>query len=83
MLLTFSLNILILRQTGDFEQQFTEESDLLEEREEVELSTEKTVVTSNCVQAGSNSWPGEDSRMEIFMEEENLLFTPHCDIKES
>ena len=64
-------------------QQYTEESDLLEEREEVELSTEKTVVTSNCVQAGSNSWPGEDSRVEILMEEGKVLFIPNGGRKKS
>ena len=85
MLLTFSLNIIILRQTGVFEQQFTEESDLLDEREGVEMRKEKkkTFVTSNCVQTGSNSWPGEDSRVEILMEEGKVLFIPNGGRKKS
>jgi hypothetical protein len=59
-------------------QQFTEES---EEREGVESRKEKkeTVVTSNCGQTG----PGEDSRVEIFMEEGQVLFIPHGGRKES
>ena len=59
-------------------QQFTEESDLLEEREGVEARVEekKTVVTSNCIKTGLKSLPGEDSRVEIFMEEGKVLFIP-------
>ena len=77
--LTFSFNINILRQTEVLKQQFTEESDLLEEREGVEARVEKkkTVVTSNCIKTGLKSLPGEDSRVEIFMEEGKVLFTPH------
>ena len=83
--MTSSFNINILRQTGVLKQQFTEESDLLEEREGAEARVEKkkTVVTSNCVQAGSNDLPGEDSRVEIFMEEGKVLFIPHGGRKES
>ena len=81
----FSFNINILRQTGVLKQQFTEESDLLEEREGVESRKEKkkTVVSSNCVKTGLTSWPGEDSRVEIVMGEGKVLFIPNGDRKES
>ena len=83
--LTFALNIFIIRQTGVLKQQFTEEYDLLEEREGVESRKEKkkTVVTSNCVKTGLTSWPGEDSRVEIVMGEGKVLFIPNGDRKES
>ena len=66
-------------------QQFTEESDLLEEREGVESRKEKkkTVVSSNCVKTGLKSWSGEDSRVEIVMGEGKVLFIPHGGRKES
>ena len=83
--LTFALNINILRQPGVLKQQFTEEYDLLEEREGVESRKEKkkTVVTSNCVKTGLKSLPGEDSRVEILMEEGKVLFIPNGGRKES
>ena len=58
---------------------------MLEERGGVESRKEKkkTVVTSNCVQKGSNSGPGEDSRVEILMEEGKVLFIPNGGRKKS
>ena len=58
-------------------QQKTEESYLIEEREGVEIRKgRKSIQTSE-----SESGPGGGGRVEIFVEEGKVIFTPHGDRK--
>ena len=59
-------------------QQQTEESDLLEEREGVEIRKEKKSIHSY----ESEGVPGEGGRVEIFVEEGKVIFTQHGDRKD-
>jgi hypothetical protein len=56
-------------------QQQTEESDLLEEREGVEIRKDRM----NIQTFESEGVPGGVGRVEIFVEEEKVIFTPQGD----
>ena len=59
-------------------QQQTEESDVIEESEGVEIRKEKKSIHSS----ESKSGPGGGGRVEIFVEEGKVIFTPHGDRKD-
>jgi hypothetical protein len=56
-------------------QQQTEESDLLEEREGVEIRKGRM----NIQTSESEGVPGGCGRVEIFVEDGKVIFTPHGD----